>query len=159
MTRGYAAIGLYAPKTEPNVGGALRAAMCYGAAMVAIQGGRYRRMSTDTMAAYRHIPLVHGTLLDLIPFDCVPVAVELNDRAKPLTTYPHPPRAFYIFGPEDGDVPTEILAKCRDVVQVPTRFCMNLAATVNVLLYDRLVKRTREAATIQGVQMRAVESL
>jgi tRNA(Leu) C34 or U34 (ribose-2'-O)-methylase TrmL len=24
---------------------------------------------------------------------------------------------------------------------VPTRFCMNLAATVNVVLYDRLAKR------------------
>jgi tRNA(Leu) C34 or U34 (ribose-2'-O)-methylase TrmL len=29
---------------------------------------------------------------------------------------------------------------------VPTRLCMNLAATVNVVLYDRLVKRTAKQA-------------
>lgn len=34
--RGYAAIGLIRPKTPANVGAVLRAAGCYGAAMVAI---------------------------------------------------------------------------------------------------------------------------
>lgn len=156
MGSGYAAIGLYAPKTESNVGGAMRAAGCFGASMIALQGHRYRRLATDTMAAARSIPLVHGDLLELIPFECVPVAIEICKGSKPLPTYPHPPRAFYIFGPEDGSIPPEILARCREVVQVPTRQCMNLAATVNVVLYDRLVKRSREAATIGGVKLRSV---
>ena len=34
--RGYAAIGLNNPKIEANLGGALRAAHCYGASMIAI---------------------------------------------------------------------------------------------------------------------------
>jgi hypothetical protein len=38
MTRGYSAIGLHQPKTPVNVGAALRAAGCYGAAMVATSG-------------------------------------------------------------------------------------------------------------------------
>jgi tRNA(Leu) C34 or U34 (ribose-2'-O)-methylase TrmL len=36
--RGYAAIGLHRPKTPHNVGGALRAVGCYGAALVAMSG-------------------------------------------------------------------------------------------------------------------------
>jgi len=141
--RGYAAIGLYAPKTEANLGGVLRACGCYEAAMVAIEGHRYRRLTTDTQKAYRHIPLLHGALLDLIPFDCVPVAVELREDAISLVDYEHPRSAFYILGPEDGDVPERIADKCRDKVYVPTAFCMNLAATVNVLLYDRLAKANK----------------
>lgn len=143
MARGYAAIGLYAPKIESNLGGVLRACGCYEAAMVAIEGHRYQRLKTDTQAAYRHIPLLHGPLLDMLPFDCVPVVVELREDATSLVNYTHPRSAFYIFGPEDGSVPERIAEKCRDRVYVPTTFCMNLAATVNVILYDRLAKDTR----------------
>lgn len=139
--RGYAALGLYSPCKAVNIGSVLRAASCYDAAMVAIEGARYRRQASDTTAAYRHIPLLHGSLLDMVPYDCVPVVVELRDDAEPLPAYKHPERAFYIFGPEDGDVPSRIAEKCRDRVYVPTQFCMNLAATVNVILYDRLAKR------------------
>lgn len=141
MMRGYAAIGLHRPKNPLNVGSALRAAHCYGAAMVATTGERYTRAPTDPAKAYRHIPLVHGDdLHDMIPFDCIPVAVDLIDGARPLHTYTHPERAFYIFGPEDGTLGKPVTAWCRDVIYVPTQFCMNLAATVNVVLYDRLAK-------------------
>jgi len=143
VSRGYAAVGLYAPKTEANIGGVLRACMCYEAALIAIEGARYQRQRTDTQAAYRHMPLVHGKLAELIPFDCVPVVVELRDDAQSLVTYEHPRSAFYIFGPEDGDVPERIAEHARDRIYVPTTFCMNLAATVNVVLYDRLAKGMR----------------
>ncbi len=138
---GYAAIGLYAPKTRTNVGGAMRAAGCYGASLIVIEGARYRREPEDTQCAWRFIPVLHGPLNELVPMDCIKVVVELCDRAKPLTTFTHPDRAFYIFGPEDGSVPGHVIAKAQCVVQVPTRFCMNLAATVNVVLYDRMLKR------------------
>lgn len=143
--RGYACIGLLAPKCDFNVGGVLRAAGCYGASLVIIKGERYRRQATDTMAAYRRIPVVHTEdLLAVVPFDCVPVAVELLPDSRPLYAYQHPQRAFYIFGPEDGTLGGELLARCRDVVSVPTHGCMNLAATVNVVLYDRQAKILRQ---------------
>lgn len=145
--RGYAAIGLHQPKTPANVGSVLRAAQCYGSALVVLSGQRYKRAGTDTSAAYKHIPMLQcEDLHDAIPFDCVPVAVDLIDGAKPLHTYVHPERAFYIFGPEDGTLGPRITSWCRDVVYVPTAYCMNLAATVNVVLYDRLVKRMRTEA-------------
>jgi tRNA(Leu) C34 or U34 (ribose-2'-O)-methylase TrmL len=142
MNRGYAAIGLHNPKSPANVGGAMRAAGCYGAAMVALRGPRFRRWPTDTRKTWRHMPLIEtDDLRACIPYDCVPVAIEIIDGARLLTSYTHPIRAFYVFGPEDSSLGGETLAWCRDVIQIPTNGCMNLAATVNVVLYDRLAKQ------------------
>ena len=140
--RGYCGIGLDNPKTSANVGSALRAAGVYGAAWVAASGKRYGRSPTDTMKHYRHLPLMRpADVLDLLPFDCVPVAVDLIEGAIPLHEYKHPERAYYIFGAEDATLGERILSRCRDVVYIPTQGCMNLAATVNVVLYDRLAKQ------------------
>ena len=79
-------------------------------------------------------------LKKILPLGCIPVAVELVDGARPLPEYTHPDRALYIFGPEDGSLDKEIRDWCEDVVYIPTTGCMNLAATVNVVLYDRLAK-------------------
>lgn len=148
MNRGYACVALHMPKTHVNVGSALRAAYVYGARLIVTSGRRYSPVSSDTMKAYRHIPFLQSEdVFDVIPYDCVPVAVDIIDGARPLPTYHHPERAFYIFGPEDGTLGKRVTDRCRDTIVVPTRFCMNLAATVNVVLYDRLSKsypKTRE---------------
>jgi tRNA(Leu) C34 or U34 (ribose-2'-O)-methylase TrmL len=142
VIRGYAAVGLHMPKTRANVGSVLRAAGCYGVAMVAASGQRFGKAATDTQKAYRHLPLLQvDDLRAVVPYDCVPVAVDLIDGARNLCTYEHPERAFYIFGPEDGTLGKAITSWCRDVIYIPTSFCMNLAATVNVVLYDRMTKR------------------
>ena len=139
--RGYAAIGLDNPKTPANVGSAIRAAQVYGAAMIALRGPRFKRWPTDTMAGWKHFPLLEcDNLYDVIPFSCIPVAIELLEVAEPLPEYRHPERAFYIFGAEDATLGERVLSWCKDRVFVPTKGCMNLAATVNVVLYDRMVK-------------------
>lgn len=141
--RGFAAIGLVRPKNVHNIGGALRAAACYGASLVAIQGDRTPvDLCQDTCKTYKHIPVLRGDdLFAMCPFDAVPIGVDLVDDAEPLPSFTHPERAFYVFGPEDGTLGETHLSRCARRVMVPTRFCMNLAATVNVILYDRLVKR------------------
>jgi len=142
--RGYAAIGLRHPKNSLNVGSALRAAGNYGAVFVAQSGRRCKPGITDAMKFYRHLPFLQvDDLKTVVPYDCVPVAVELLEHATPLPDYQHPERAFYVFGPEDGSLGENVLSWCRDVVYIPTQGCMNLAATVNVVLYDRLVKQLR----------------
>lgn len=144
--RGYAAIGLHMPKTPTNVGSVLRAAHCYGVGFVAQTGQRYRGATTDTTKATRHLPLLQtDDLHSVVPHDCVPVAVDLVEGARSLVTYIHPERAFYIFGPEDGTLGPRITDWCRDVIYVPTAFCMNLAACVNVVLYDRAAKQARQS--------------
>jgi len=142
MMRGYSAIGLVQPKTNINVGSVLRAAGCYDASLVVTTGNRYKKALTDTMKTYRRIPLQRmDNMKDSIPYDCVPVAVDLIEGAIPLPEYEHPERAFYIFGPEDGTLGKNITEWCRDIVYIPTNRCMNLAATVNVILYDRMCKK------------------
>ena len=159
MKRGFAVIALDQPKFDSNVGGAIRAAGCYGADLIVASGQRFKRESTDTQKAFRHIPTIFGldSVFDAIPIDCIPVAVEITDDAHSLVNYRHPERAFYIFGGEDQTLGAKILGRCRDVVYVPTTHCMNLAATVNVVLYDRRVKellgrgRVVEATAFEAV--------
>jgi len=74
------------------------------------------------------------------------VCVEFALNAIPLPDYVHPENALYIFGPEDGSIDQAIIDKADDVVYVPTVGCMNLSASVNVLLYDRLCKTGNYAA-------------
>jgi len=140
--RGYAAIGLDNPKTEANVGSAMRAVGVYGAKLLVISGKRLKAGCTDTMKHHKHIPMLNvDDLFDAIPHDCVPVAVDLIEGAKSLVGYKHPERAFYIFGAEDATLGARVLSRCKDVIYIPTSGCMNLAATVNVILYDRLAKQ------------------
>lgn len=142
--RGFAAVGLDRCKNPHNLGSVLRAAHCYDAALVVVGGGRVKKVSTDTTKAWRHIPCLEvDNVMDAIPHGAMPVVVELSDRARSLTAFTHPQSAFYIFGPEDGSVSKAILERAPLVVQIPTRYCMNLAATVNVVLYDRLMKEER----------------
>lgn len=140
--RGYCAVGMMNPKTGPNIGSAMRAVGIYGAALLVIEGDRFKRIPTDTMKAYRHVPVINAPLLDSVPFDCVPVGIEITPRAKSLVDYRHPERAFYLFGPEDSSLGTKTLDRCRDILYIPTSGCMNLAACVNVVLYDRMAKRS-----------------
>lgn len=142
--RGFAAIGLIGTKNDCNVGGVLRAAHCFGAALVAVQGKRYRRQASDTTYAERSLPVIEvADIFAVIPRNCRPIAIELADDAVDLCKFKHPSSAFYIFGPEDGSIPRVIMDRCVATVKVPTRFCLNLAATVNVVLYDRTAKEGR----------------
>lgn len=140
--RGYSAVGLMRPKSQDNVGGVMRAAQCYGASLVVLENDRSNVSDAmDTMKAYRSIPCIRiKDMFEACPYDCVPIGVELVDHANSLINFNHPQRAFYIFGPEDVSLGKHHLNKCKTVVQIPTKFCMNLAATVNVVLYDRMCK-------------------
>lgn len=151
--RGYCGIGLDNPKSECNVGSALRACDVYGASFMAISGKRIGSAKTDPMKAFRHMPFFRvDDLHDAIPYDCVPVAVDLIQGARPLHEYIHPERAFYIFGAEDATLGRRVLDWCRDVIYIPTKRCMNLAATVNVVLYDRAAKQGFSARGCSGAR-------
>lgn len=139
-------IVLLNPKSPTNVGATMRAAGCYGVSHVWYTGNRYghaKKFTTDTQQRTNDIPLQKiNDIGALINKNTQLVAVELIDGATPLPKFNHPNNALYVFGPEDGTVDKQVLAHCHDVVYVPTNGCMNLAATVNVLLYDRLAKST-----------------
>jgi tRNA(Leu) C34 or U34 (ribose-2'-O)-methylase TrmL len=142
--RGFSAIGLFRPKNAENVGGVLRAATIYGAAFVALDGprGGALRHAADTTAAINHKPVfLVDDLIAARPFNCQIVVVDLISGATPLPIFVHPERAMYLFGPEDGTLDVAHTSAAQHVVYIPASPCMNLAATVNVVLYDRMMKR------------------
>lgn len=142
ITRGFAGIGLWQPKDSHNIGSVLRAAGCFGAQFVGVEGRRYRNAPTDTQKAWKHIPLIEVDNLQLlIPHGASCVAVDLVDEATSLAGFVHPERAFYVFGGEDRTLPETVMQWCSSRVFVPTRHCLNLAAAVNIVLYDRMAKR------------------
>ena len=143
-------IGLTNPKSPSNVGAVMRAAGCYRVDSVFYTGRRYdraARFNTDTKNVGRHIPLTQvADLLESVLETVKVVCVELVEGATPLPDYDHPRQALYIFGPEDGTISQDVIDRADATVYVPTIGCMNLAATVNVVLYDRLVKSGHQIA-------------
>jgi tRNA C32,U32 (ribose-2'-O)-methylase TrmJ len=49
----------------------------------------------------------------------------------------HPENAVYVFGPEDGSIPPVFRRHCHRFVSIPSKHCLNLAAAVYIVLYDR----------------------
>ena len=144
-------IGLINPKSPSNVGSVLRAAGCFQVDAVFYTGSRYARaarFNTDTKDVGRSIALTPvDSLLDAVADEVSMVCVELVEGATPLPAFAHPPQALYVFGPEDGTIEQALIERADAVVYVPTVGCMNLAASVNVLLYDRLAKSERAAGS------------
>ena len=73
------------------------------------------------------------------------VGVELLDDAIELPSFRHPLNAAYVLGPERAGLSPALLARCRHVVRMPTRFALNLAVAGALVLYDRLLQHGRFA--------------
>ncbi len=142
-------IGLINPKSPTNVGAVMRAAGCFQADAVLYTGDRYDRAArfhTDTKDAAQNIPLSGvDDLFAHVPAGAKVVCVDLVEGATALPDFQHPEAAFYIFGPEDGTVSQAVVNRADAVVYIPTQGCLNLAATVNVVLYDRTAKSASHA--------------
>lgn len=137
-------IGIVNPKDVTNIGSVLRAIGCFQADGLFYTGTRYdtaMRYRTDTKQTADNVPLENvDDLLTVVPEGAALVCVELVVGATPLPEFEHPENAFYVFGPEDGSVPQALVDAADSVVYVPTVGCLNLAASVNVVLYDRTSK-------------------
>jgi tRNA(Leu) C34 or U34 (ribose-2'-O)-methylase TrmL len=132
------------PKSPTNIGAVMRAAGCFGVQQVLYTGERFDRavkFQTDTKKIAGQIPLVAVESFAVYKTDQRKiVCVELAEGAQSLLDFVHPQDAIYVFGPEDGSIEQSLIDQADAVVYIPTNTCMNLAATVNVVLYDRMAK-------------------
>lgn len=148
MNRGYFAIGIERPKTGHNVGSLWRSAQLYGASFIFTVGARYDKRkhagSADTMAATKHVPLLHfATVEHLIEAltDCPLVGLELDERSVMINEYAHKERACYILGAEDNGLSAETRRRCHALVQLPGDRSMNVACAGTVIMHDRWSKK------------------
>lgn len=145
------AIGVDHPKHEVNVGTLWRSAHAMGAAMIFTVGRRYepRKQHGDTVKAFRHIPLMNFATWNEYrahaPFTWVPVGVEIGRAAESLVNYKHPTNAVYILGAEDHELTNAAAALCRDLIVIPSRYCLNVAVAGSIVMYDRAAKKERSA--------------
>lgn len=141
-------LGVCDPKSPSNIGAIMRAAGCYGVDEVIYTGERFDRAAkfhTDTKNTVQKIPLTAvDSLIEYKNHNAKIICVELAEGAQPLPDFIHPAQALYIFGPEDGSIDQAVIDQADAVVYIPTNTCMNLAATVNVVLYDRMVKMKQD---------------
>ena len=143
-----AGILLLRPKFEQNVAQVVRAAACFGVSKITLYRPRYqpatgrkgdRKPRPLRLKDYRTVQITTATAVQL-PTGYIPIAVEFMEEAESLWSFDHPGRAVYVFGPEDGSIEGDTLALCHRVIRIPSRFCLNLAAAVNIVLYDRMRK-------------------
>ena len=133
--RGYFGIVFYEPKTEENIGTAVRSAHCFGADFIGIIGKRYKKQPSDTMATERHMPIYeYDDLKDFqkhIPLGCEVIGVEVDGNS--ISQFKHPQRAVYIFGGEDRNLPKEITNRVR----IDTSYCLNMAVAASIVMFHR----------------------
>lgn len=149
-TRGYFGIGVEGVSKSANVGALLRTAHAFGAAFCFIIGTGWDSRATrqaDTADTPAHVPLWRFPSPDALtlPAGCALVGVERLEDATDLPSFRHPLNAAYVLGPERAGLSPALLARCRHVVRIPTRFSLNLAVTGALVLYDRLQQHGRFA--------------
>lgn len=142
--RGYFGIGIYHGKKADNVGTLWRSAYQLGAAYIFTVGARYEKQASDTMKAWRHIPLMAyedwEMFYDHLPYDAQLIGIEMGGHA--LATFVHPERAVYLLGAEDHGLPPEIMGKCLHIVELDSirQASFNVAVAGSLVMYDRFSK-------------------
>ncbi|MBN8925161.1 MAG: RNA methyltransferase [Rhodospirillales bacterium] len=148
--RGYFGIGAEGTSKSANVGALLRTAHAFGASFCFTIGSGWDSRAArraDTADTPAHVPMWRFPDLGQmhLPQGCVLVGVELLEEAVDLPSFRHPLNAAYVLGPERAGLSPELLARCRHVIRIPTRFSLNLAVAGALVLYDRLLQHGRFA--------------
>lgn len=149
--RGYFGIGVEGINKPFNVGNLFRSAHAFGASFVYTVNASYERQDgkqTDTSDTLGNLPFYAFPDVDslMLPAGCQLVGVELMDDAVMLPSFQHPLNAAYVMGPERGSLSPAMVARCDHIIQIPTKFCLNVGIAGVVVMYDRLISRGKYPA-------------
>lgn len=155
--RGYFGIGIEHTKKSVNVGTLWRNAALMGAAFMFTVGRRYDRQCSDTIKAWRHIPLHHfdtfGDFYNFIPYSCQLIGVEEDGYAdESLVQFDHPERCVYLLGAEDHGLTSEAMERVHHIVSIPSTRSLNVATAGSIVMYDRVAKRGLSLTTFPTPQ-------
>lgn len=143
--RGYFGIGIENIKKSANLGTLWRSASNFEAAFMFTAGQKYRHQCSDTVKAFRHIPLLQFADISelVIPHSCLLVGVEIIEGSCSLIDYKHPERAIYLLGAEDHGLSAAAIDRCHQFIEIPSSRCLNVAVAGAIVMYDRLAKAAR----------------
>ncbi|TVQ36859.1 MAG: RNA methyltransferase [Geminicoccaceae bacterium] len=147
--RGYFAVGAEGISKAMNLGTLVRTAHAFGASFVFMVDAAYsaNAAKSDTSRAEVQLPIfsyADAAALEL-PRNCRLIGVELVEDAIALPSFRHPTAAAYVLGPERGRLSPAMQARCDHIVQIPTRFCVNLGVAAAIVMYDRMLSMGRFA--------------
>ena len=126
-----------------NVGAIYRSAHAFGASFVfsvkaalSIQ----ELKQTDTSGTAGSVPFYEFDTVGamLLPKGCALIGIEITNDAIALPSFHHPKIAAYVLGPERGGLSEEMVARCDHIVQIPTKFSLNVGLAGALVMYDRL---------------------
>ena len=141
--RGYFAVGVDGISKPMNLGNLLRIAHAFGASFFFTAGARVKLADamSDTSDAAGHLPVYQFPSAEelRLPQGCELVGVEITEDAIDLPSFRHPLRAAYVFGAERLSLSEAMLARCRFVVKIPTRFSINVGMAGAIVMYDRML--------------------
>jgi tRNA G18 (ribose-2'-O)-methylase SpoU len=147
--RGYFGIGIEGASKPRNVGALFRTAHAFGASFVFTIAAHWKvwENQSDTSKALGHLPYYEWENAQemALPRECKIVAVELLDTAVELPSFTHPSRACYVLGRERGAVSKELIDRADYVIQIPTKFCINVGLAGAIVMYDRAASLGRYA--------------
>ena len=144
MSRGYFGIGVEGISKSHNLGAVLRTAHAFDASFAfsigATSNARDVRV-TDTSRSYMHLPYYDWARLEdmSLPAGCELIGVELTETSTDLPSFRHGLNCAYILGPEKGSLSQAAREQCADIVQIPTKFCLNVSLAAALTLYDRTI--------------------
>ena len=153
------AIALINPKFPINVGNVIRLSSCYGFKQVWFTGNRVsidpnltkRLPREERMKGYKDVQIYHNDyFLDQFK-NSTPVCIEITGSSECLYDFKHPENPVYIFGPEDGGVPSVTRRHCHSFVSIPTKHCLNLNNAVHAVMQDRAYKEYVETGVKCGL--------
>ncbi|HEX2580589.1 MAG TPA: RNA methyltransferase [Dongiaceae bacterium] len=148
--RGYFGIGVEGISKPMNLGAVLRTAHAFRASFAFAIGSTFDAKEirlADTSEALANVPFhTYEALKDFVlPMGCRLVGIEISPSAIDLPSFTHPPAAAYVLGAERDSLSPALQERCDYVVQIPTKFCVNLAVAGAIVLYDRMVSLGRFA--------------
>jgi len=141
MRKGFFEIGIYHGKTELNIGTLWRSAYQLGANGIFTIGSRYKRQCSDTVKAFRHIPLRNYEDFEQFqenrPYGAMLIGVEMGGHN--LSNFVHPKSAIYLLGAEDHGLPENILKQCQAIVAIEAinTESYNVAVAGSIIMYHR----------------------
>jgi tRNA G18 (ribose-2'-O)-methylase SpoU len=148
--RGYFGIGVEGVSKPMNLGAVLRTAHAFNASFAFSINALFdvgAVLASDTSVAFNSLPVqLYDQVGDFtLPIGCRLIGIEITDRAIDLPSFTHPMAAAYVLGAEQDSLSEALQARCDFIIQIPTKFCVNLAVAGAIVMYDRMISLGRFA--------------